>query len=301
MFRSADRDPWRRLVTLFVLLLFLSRDSVAFVILQGSSLSLSFEDVQARFAIPVNGFGICGTLHLAEPLDACSSLLNGLNVNISEGIKFALIIRGSCTFEEKVKNAQDAGFRAAIVYDNKETGSLISMIGSAQGIQIHAVFVSKEAGETLKKFAHGGGCECCINPTSDEATWTVFAMSLFSILVIVAVLFVFFFARNRRRLQHIIPQRTPEINSQLLKILPSFTFSAASMNGKCTSETCSICLEDYKAGETLRALPCNHEFHASCIDSWLTKWRTFCPVCKRDMLLGMSNCLTSESTPLLGN
>ncbi|CAN6485321.1 unnamed protein product [Victoria cruziana] len=301
MFRSAEGDRWRRLVSALLLLLFLSRDSFAFVILQGSSLPLSFEDVQARFAVPINGFGICGKLHVAQPPDACSSLLNGLKVNISEGINFALIIRGACTFEEKVRNAQGAGFRAAIVYDNKETGSLISMIGSAQGIQIHAIFVSKEAGETLKGFAHGGGCECCINPTSEEATWTVFAMSLFSILVIVAVLFVFFFARNRRRLQHIIPQRAPEINSQLLRSLSTFTFNAASLNGKCTSETCSICLEDYKAGETLRVLPCNHEFHANCIDSWLTKWRTFCPVCKRDMLLGVSSCLTSESTPLLGN
>lgn len=41
------------------------------------------------------------------------------------------------------------------------------------------------------------------------------------------------------------------------------------------------------------------EFHAACVDLWLTSWRTFCPVCKRDAKAGISNPPVSESTPLL--
>uniref|UniRef100_A0A453AFP5 Zinc finger RING-H2-type domain-containing protein n=1 Tax=Aegilops tauschii subsp. strangulata TaxID=200361 RepID=A0A453AFP5_AEGTS len=28
------------------------------------------------------------------------------------------------------------------------------------------------------------------------------------------------------------------------------------------------------------------KFHVECIDPWLTKWGTFCPVCKLEVLTG---------------
>lgn len=43
------------------------------------------------------------------------------------------------------------------------------------------------------------------------------------------------------------------------------------------------------------------EFHAACVDLWLTSWRTFCPVCKRDANAGTSNPPVSECTPLLSS
>jgi E3 ubiquitin-protein ligase RNF13 len=77
------------------------------------------------FAAPgVEESGVNGILYTAEPLNACSALTN-------KAVKgppspFALIMRGGCTFVEKVKNAQDAGFKAAIVYDNENSGFIIS-------------------------------------------------------------------------------------------------------------------------------------------------------------------------------
>lgn len=50
-----------------------------------------------------------------------------------------------------------------------------------------------------------------------------------------------------------------------------------------TDETCTICLEDYEDGEELRVLPCEHRFHAACIDPWLTTRVPVCPVCKMDV------------------
>lgn len=46
---------------------------------------------------------------------------------------------------------------------------------------------------------------------------------------------------------------------------------------------------------------CFSEFHAVCVDSWLTSWRTFCPVCKRDARTSNGEPPDSESTPLLSS
>ncbi|KAJ4719990.1 E3 ubiquitin-protein ligase SDIR1 [Melia azedarach] len=43
--------------------------------------------------------------------------------------------------------------------------------------------------------------------------------------------------------------------------------------------TCTVCLEQVNVGETVRSLPCLHQFHANCIDPWLRQQGT-CPVCK---------------------
>ena len=44
--------------------------------------------------------------------------------------------------------------------------------------------------------------------------------------------------------------------------------------------SCSVCLCEYEAGETLRTLPlCRHVFHTACIDPWLGQHQT-CPLCR---------------------
>lgn len=63
---------------------------------------------------------------MAEPLDACSPLLEEVEDGGDESARIVLIVRGKCAFEEKVRNAQKAGFRAAIVYDDRRNRNLIS-------------------------------------------------------------------------------------------------------------------------------------------------------------------------------
>ena len=65
-------------------------------------------------------------LYLANPLDACATLENNVQLPVTNSSPFALIIRGGCSFEDKVRRAQVAGFKAAIVYDNKDGGGLIA-------------------------------------------------------------------------------------------------------------------------------------------------------------------------------
>ena len=68
----------------------------------------------------VRGSGESGGIYLAEPLDACTQLNNKV-INDSSS-SFALIIRGGCHFDEKVRNAQNAGFKAAVIYNNEDYG-----------------------------------------------------------------------------------------------------------------------------------------------------------------------------------
>lgn len=46
---------------------------------------------------------------------------------------------------------------------------------------------------------------------------------------------------------------------------------------------CSICTDDFEAGQDLRVLPCNHKFHPACIDPWLLNVSGTCPLCRIDL------------------
>ncbi|KAI8376098.1 uncharacterized protein BYT42DRAFT_573389 [Radiomyces spectabilis] len=51
-----------------------------------------------------------------------------------------------------------------------------------------------------------------------------------------------------------------------------------------TNTACAICLDDFEPDTNLRVLPCLHGFCVACIDVWLTKKSSLCPICKYDCL-----------------
>ncbi|KQJ81973.1 receptor homology region, transmembrane domain- and RING domain-containing protein 1 [Brachypodium distachyon] len=265
----------------FLLLLLAAavRPCAGLVRLRGSS----FLDAPARFGPRVSGDGICGSLRSADPSDACTPIKNSAG---SGGRAFVLVVRGNCSFEDKVREAQRAGFNAVVVYDDEEKASLYSMVGDSEGIHIPAVFLSKMAGETLKKFARGEDSECCIESSMDETAGTVLVMSFVSLVVIISVLASFLFARNCRLLRHGVDNRPPYIKKHVVDKLPCLVYKAPCSSGSTSEDACAICLEDYDNGDMLRLLPCRHEFHTVCVDPWLTKWGTFCPVCKLEVITG---------------
>jgi Ring finger domain len=61
-----------------------------------------------------------------------------------------------------------------------------------------------------------------------------------------------------------------------------------------TCTMCSICIDEFEDGETIRILPkCHHGFHFDCIKPWLTERQSCCPLCKTDVLT--PDALTSTS------
>ncbi|KAL4648780.1 RING finger protein 44 isoform X3 [Arapaima gigas] len=61
--------------------------------------------------------------------------------------------------------------------------------------------------------------------------------------------------------------------------LPSYRFSPE--NHQSEQTLCVVCFSDFESRQLLRVLPCNHEFHAKCVDKWLKTNRT-CPICRAD-------------------
>nr|XP_020450935.1 RING finger protein 44 isoform X5 [Monopterus albus] len=61
--------------------------------------------------------------------------------------------------------------------------------------------------------------------------------------------------------------------------LPSYRFNPE--NHLSEQTLCVVCFSDFECRQLLRVLPCNHEFHAKCVDKWLKTNRT-CPICRAD-------------------
>ncbi|KAG7540216.1 Zinc finger RING-type [Arabidopsis thaliana x Arabidopsis arenosa] len=56
-----------------------------------------------------------------------------------------------------------------------------------------------------------------------------------------------------------------------------------SLDASGNKDSCSVCLQDFQLGETVRSLPhCHHMFHLPCIDNWLFRHGS-CPMCRRDL------------------
>ncbi|XP_030945654.1 E3 ubiquitin-protein ligase ATL76-like [Quercus lobata] len=80
----------------------------------------------------------------------------------------------------------------------------------------------------------------------------------------------------------------PKIEShEIEKVMPALISNKK--NHKRTSKyggsnQCAICLEEIKDGECSRLFPkCNHEFHRTCIDTWLMLHKYTCPVCRNSL------------------
>lgn len=93
-----------------------------------------------------------GTISFVEPADACTTIQNEFDV----AARFAVAVRGQCTFAQKVRNMQNAGARVAIIIDNVpestyENSAMFAMSGDGQDdIEIPAVFLFSQEGQFLR-------------------------------------------------------------------------------------------------------------------------------------------------------
>lgn len=109
-----------------------------------------------NFGLGLPPWGLSGALVLvddgtAPTSDACQAPFE--NAAEIRG-RIALIDRGNCNFDDKVKNAQDAGAIAAIVVNN-QGDVLFSMFGNNTSVSIPSLLIGQSDGDTLKALPPG--------------------------------------------------------------------------------------------------------------------------------------------------
>jgi len=78
------------------------------------------------------------------------------------------------------------------------------------------------------------------------------------------------------RLDEAVPK--PTATAESLKCL-----TPVDLHG-CRGGKCPVCLSLFEEHDSVVALPCGHQFHHSCITTWLAGYRRTCPLCCSETL-----------------
>lgn len=208
----------------------------------------------------------------------------------------AVIRRGSCNFEIKVQNAWRANASAVLIYNDRDTTLLEKMkLSTENGRNISAVFTYKWKGEEIARLVDNGtrvmigiikGRTFAHVSTSINKTSVLFVSISFIVLMVISLAWLVFYYIQRFRYIHAkdrLSKRLCCAAKKALSKIPVKSLKTEDREVQGDGECCAICIEPYKVSETLRSLPCRHEFHKNCIDPWLLEHRT-CPMCKMDIL-----------------
>ena len=69
---------------------------------------------------------------------------------------------------------------------------------------------------------------------------------------------------------------------RLVASLPAFV----ARPGAGAGAECAVCIAELRDGDAARTLPrCGHRFHAACVDAWLRRRHTTCPLCRASVVV----------------
>lgn len=81
------------------------------------------------------------------------------------------------------------------------------------------------------------------------------------------------------------PLRNQSEHDRLVASLPTFVVRADGAGEKGQAGECAVCIAELRDGDEARALPrCGHRFHAACVDAWLRRRHTTCPLCRASVV-----------------
>ena len=202
-----------------------------------------------------------------------------------------------------------------IVYDDRTRSSLVPMSATnPDGITVGLLFVSHATGIQLHKAIMGqsdatkqeGGILITMDarspslPPSYNQTqqWMLAAMAGFftflacfgCLLVCIQTGYIPADGRiyiGRLATNGVVGERRRLLTEAQVYGLPEQEFvsgGAENAEGYQNAAGCAICIEEFQEGETLRVLPCSHQFHTECIVPWLTERQASCPLCKHEIV-----------------
>ncbi len=239
----------------------------------------AFRDASASFGRSLPDDGLSGIMVQARPADGCSAMAPAPEMPQGQRA-FALIARyGGCNFEDKVRAAERANFSAAVVH-NVKSDKLVPMGGEDEGT-IPSVFIGASDAQLISRHFIQPQHPQYLFVLTDDADFDLSAYLLpfvivagICVAVMMAVVCYKCIQDHRRKQRHRLPRSA-------LKRLPVVKWKEGD-----PYECCCVCLEDYVEGDKLRVLPCDHAYHAKCIDPWLVKNKRICPQCRQRVFGG---------------
>lgn len=216
----------------------------------------------------------------------------------------ALIERSpTCSFADKVLNAQLAGAAAAIIFDSYANQPLVLMnAGEDLGIEIPSVFTFRKNGVFAAEVLAanpGGGVMVELLPSrgadGPQALWNTLRLVVYTIFCALVCLATFWgcvvlcYRGGGRQTAGGAAGAAPErrvllSKAEVLQFPEAVCGEEDSEALRFQNSSCSVCLEDFSAGERYRLLPCRHGFHTDCILPWLTERHSTCPLCKASVV-----------------
>ncbi|KAJ7377011.1 Nucleoside diphosphate kinase 7 [Desmophyllum pertusum] len=174
--------------------------------------------------------------------------------------------------------ATEGGFDAAIIR-SLESDVVQHIGGDDRKVKLPVVYVGESTGQNLEDndFRKKPSSRILLTPQQYPPIWNYeFYMIPFAIIVGICFILMAMFMISRYY-RHYLEQRRNRLSPTNLRKIPTKKFK----KGDDYYDVCAICLEEYRDGERLRILPCEHTYHCKCVDPWLTEGKRTCPVCKR--------------------
>ena len=229
--------------------------------------SIELRGTASSFGTPLADFaeGVSAPLVLAEPQDGASAFTNAAAV---KG-RVVLMVRGGCSFVDKIRRAQTAGATAAVVVQTagqKWPFTMSDTAGKGVDLLLPSVMISADDGEELLK-----AYEQCREAGGSAAAGAAAAAAGAGAAVDVSD------GSSASSVKAVAPSLAPSLSSTSP---PPCLIAHARAHDHHTS--CAVCLQEFQAEELAMKLPCTHLFHEDCVRTWLKKSIT-CPTCRKPL------------------
>lgn len=207
---------------------------------------------------------------------------------------------GQCSLWDKIVEAARQNFSGLIEYDSDPAVNMENLKGDYDPDKVDfgpSEIVYALATHTAGKFfetLYLNGTHPHISIAAGQTTIMRLAISRtsvlfvavsFIVLTLISLVWLVFYYIQRFRFIHNrdrTKKRLAAAAKKALTILQVRTLKKGD-NELETEEVCSICIEDFVAGDVIRELPCTHKFHKTCVDPWLISKHN-CPNCKINVL-----------------